>query len=286
MPIPLNSTQINNNGVLFTSGLYVSGSGSTLVGALSVENLNASTITITTVSASESSSHAVLVQNLSSSAGTIKGNIGFALRNDYYGSLNNNYPVPYGSVEYTVISTAGRNTSRTEYLGNANMLQKVSEHTAHSTKEFSRINSQFTTRRYVFSGTTTGVENIYLATADIPNVQYIEMPSWESWNFTLRIIARKTDQLASDAFFINGYCDNYDSGTINGQQVQVYEMASPGLAQYLNAVAVFDQNGGANNYFRIQCQSTIGTEIKWVGYLDVVANYASASARQGGAGAL
>jgi hypothetical protein len=92
--------------------------------------------------------------------------------------------------------------------------------------------------------------------------------------------------LASDAFFINGYCDNYDSGTINGQQVQVYEMASPGLAQYLNAVAVFDQNGGANNYFRIQCQSTIGTEIKWVGYLDVVANYASASARQGGAGAL
>lgn len=284
MPIPQNSTQLNPNGILFTQGLYVSGSGSTFLGSFAVDNLTATTVNVLYATASDSSTNVLVRQTLTSSIRT--GSVDFAIRNDYYGSIGNLHPLAYGAVDYKVISTAGRNTQRTEYLGNGGALKASSEHTAFSTKEFSLGNSNFVTRRYVFSGTTTAVENIYLSTIDVPSSQFVEMPSWESWNFTLRIIARRTDQLASDAFFINGYCDNYASGTINGQQVQVYEMASPGLAQYLNAIAVFDQNGGLNNYFRIQCQSAIETEIKWVGYLDVVANYASASARPGGPGAI
>ena len=92
--------------------------------------------------------------------------------------------------------------------------------------------------------------------------------------------------MASDAFFINGFCDNYDIGTINGQSVQAYEIGSAPLTPNANAVVIFDQNGGANNYFRIQCQSLDAGTISWVAYLDVVASYASASARPDGPGGI
>lgn len=251
-------------------------------GSLNIRSDGGLPLTITTVTASESSSHAIFRQYISSSAGTIKGNVGFGLKNEFYGSINNGYPFPYGATEYTVLNTSLRTTKKTDYLGGGGILEKISEYNRHSYKEFSRINSNFTHRTYVFTGTTNGVENIYLSVADLPADQYIEMPVWESWNFTLRVIARKTTALASDAFFINGFCDNYEVGTINGQAVQTYEIGSAALTPNANAVVIFDQNGGANNYFRIQCQSLDGGTISWVAYLDVVANYASASARPDG----
>lgn len=251
-------------------------------GSLNIRSDGGLPLTITTVTASESSSHAVFTQYVSSSAGTIKGNVGFGLKNEFYGSINNGYPFPYGATEYTVVNTTVRTTKKTDYLGGGGQFEKISEYNRHSLKEFSRLNSNFTHRTYVFNGTTNGVENIYLTTADLPADPYIDMPVWESWNFTLRVIARKTTALASDAFFINGFCDNYEVGTINGQAVQTYEIGSAALTPNANAVVIFDQNGGANNYFRIQCQSLDGGTISWVAYLDVVANYASASARPDG----
>jgi hypothetical protein len=257
-----------------------------VTGSLDIRSDNQLPLTITTVTASESSSHAIFRQYISSSAGTIKGNVGFGLKNEFYGSINNGYPFPYGATEYTVVNTTVRTTKKTEYLGGGGQLEKISEYNRHSLKEFSRLNSNFTHRTYVFNGTTNGVQNIYLTTADLPADPYIDMPVWESWNFTLRVIARKTTGLASDSFFINGFCDNYDIGTINGQSVQAYEIGSAPLTPNANAVVIFDQNGGANNYFRIQCESLDGGTISWVAYLDVVANYASASARPDGPGGI
>jgi hypothetical protein len=255
-------------------------------GSLNIRSNNQLPFTITSVTASESSSHATFRQFISSSTGTIQGNVGFGLKNEFYGTINNGYPFPYGATEYTVLNTTVRNTKKTEYIGGGGLFEKINEYNRHSYKEFSRLNSNFTHRTYVFSGTTNGAENIYLGTADIPSEQFIEMPVWESWNFTLRVIARKTDGLASDSFFINGFCDNYNIGTINGQSVQSYEIGSPTVTPNLNAVVIFDQNGGANNYFRIQCASIDAGTVTWVAYLDVVANYASASARPDGPGGI
>lgn len=285
MAIPINSTQLNSNGLLFTQGLYVSGSGSTFIGNFSVQNLSASTITIGYTTSSESSSNVIFSQILSSSTGT--GQIDFGIKNNYYGTIGNIFPSPYGSTEYRVVSTGFTpSTKRIDSIGYVGKDTPVTEKTNFSTKDYSAFNNNFTHRKYVMNGTTVGYQNVYLSMPEsLPPIEYVEMPSWESWNFTLRVIARKKDQLQSDAFFINGYCDNYGSGTINGQYVQTYELASPGLAQYLNVVVEYDQNGGANNYFRVQCQSNVVSDVVWMGYLDVIAVYASASARAGGAGA-
>jgi hypothetical protein len=242
--------------------------------------------TITAATGSESASHAVFKQYLSSSAGTIKGNVGFGIKNEFYGSLNNNYPAPYYATQYTVENTTAGRIKKTDYLASSYVLKAFSEDNNFSSKRFSILNSNFTQRSYVFSATTTAVENVYMGIGDIPSIQYISMPDQESWNFTLRIIARRSNALASDAFFIQGFCDNYGVGTINGQMVMPIEIGSPGLAPYLGAIVIFDQDGGNNNYFRIQCQSGLADVISWVGYLDIVSTYASASARPGGAGSI
>lgn len=241
---------------------------------------------ITAATGSESASHAVFKQYLSSSAGTIKGNVDFGIRNEFYGSLNNNYPAPYGSTQYTVESTTAGRVKKIEYLASSYTLKAFSEENNFSSKRYSILNSNFTQRNYVFYATTTAVENVYMGIADLPAIQYITMPDQESWNFTLRIIARRSDGLASDAFFMQGFCDNYGVGTINGQIVMPIEIGSPGLAPYLGANVIFDQDGGNNNYFRIQCQSGLSGTISWVGYLDIVSTYVSSSARPGGAGSI
>jgi hypothetical protein len=258
-------------------------------GDISAASLNLSGsdgLTILTATASESASHAVSRQYISSSAGTIKGNTGFGLKNEYYGSVNNAYPAIYGASEYVVENPTNGKLKNIAYIGDNGQIKAVSETNQYSIKRFSNLNSNFTQRNYVMFTATTGIENVYMGIGEIPSVQYIEMPLQESWNFVLRVIARKTTGLASDAFFINGFCDNYGIGTINGQTVKQIEIGSPTIVPALEVNVVFDQNGGANNYFRIECQSQTAATINWIGYLDIVSTYASASARPGGPGSI
>lgn len=243
-------------------------------------------IIITAATSSESASHAIVKQYLSSSAGTVKGNTGFGIKNEFYGSINNAYPAVYSAVEYVVETPSSGKIKTVTYLGDNGTLRAVSETNQYSVKRFGALNSNFSQRNYLFNTTTTGIEDVYMGISQIPSTQFIEMPVQESWNFVLRVIARKTTGLASDAFFINGFCDNYGVGTINGQYVTAFEIGSPVITPALQVNVVFDQNDGANNYFRIQCQSLTAATINWVGYLDVVATFASASARPGGPGSI
>lgn len=256
------------------------------ISAASLNLTGSDGLIISTVTSSESASHAVSRQYISSSAGTIKGNTGFGLKNEYYGSVNNAYPAIYGAVEYVVENPTNGKIKNVSYLGDNAQIKAVSETNQYSIKRFSNLNSNFTQRNYVMVTSTAGVETVYMGTGEIPSVQYIEMPLQESWNFVLRVIARKTTGLASDAFFINGFCDNYGVGTINGQSVKQIEIGSPDVVPALEVNVVFDQNGGANNYFRIECQSLTAATINWIGYLDIVSTYASASARPGGPGSI
>jgi hypothetical protein len=243
-------------------------------------------LNISAATSSESQSHAISKQYLSSSAGTIKGNTGFGIKNEFYGSVNNAYPASYAAVEYVVETPASGKIKSKTYLGDSGTLRAVSEINQYSVKRFGGLNSNFVQRNYVFTATTLEAEAVYMGIGQIPSVQFIEMPNQESWNFVLRVIARKTTGLASDAFFINGFCDNYGVGTINGQIVQPIEIGSPAIVPALAVNVQFDQNDGANNYFRIQCESLTAATINWIGYLDIVVAHGSASARPGGAGAI
>lgn len=239
-------------------------------------------ISVTATGSTTGSTVVLLTQYASGSVGNTVA--GFGIQNTYAGAISSFYPVPYGAVTYTIAAVGAFTSKRTEYLAAGGSLDKISEHNRTSTKEFIRGNQNFVSKRYVLTGTTVGAQNVYLNIPDIPADTFVEMSDQESWNFTVRIIARKTDALASDAFFIQGFCDNYGAGTINGQIAQPMEIGSNRLAPALGANIEFDQNGGANNYFRIQCQSADAGTVSWLGYIDVVATYASASARPEGPG--
>jgi len=228
----------------------------------------------------------VLVRHYASSSATTTPipNTGFGIRNEFYGSMTGFYPIPYGAVEYTVGNYLDGATKRTDYIGGKFAFEKITEHNPTLIQEFSRINTNYTHRKYIFSGTTTNIQNVYLSSpAGPPFPDYIDMPDQESWNFTVRTIARKTDinGFGSDAFFTNGYCDNNGVGTIVGLAAPVQEVGNAALVPALNVAIIFDQNAGANNYFRVQAQSNFDNSIiQWVAYVDIVANYYSASSAQ------
>lgn len=258
-----------------------------LYGDLNASSLNltgSDGISIRALATASASTVALVKQYASSSSGLP----GFGIKNEFYGSIGNFYPFALGSVSHEVENQTYYTTKKTDYIGYNSLFEKINEYKRDSFKEFSAMNSNFTHRKYILYGTTNGTENVYLAVPTLPRDEYIEMPDQESWNYELRIIARRTDGLASDAFFIYGYCDNYGTGSINGQAIQPLAEIGSNVqtVQGLAVVVVLDQDGGTHNYFRVQAQSTLGTgTVQWIGYLDVVANYASASARPGGPGA-
>ena len=138
------------------------------------------------------------------------------------------------------------------------------------------------------SGSMTSAGNIYLYVEDIPKVQYIEMGDSESWAFTIRVIGRRLDSLESVAYFINGYCDNYGTGTIIGSEVIESEIGSqnvppPNAVTNWNVDIVYDQNGGANNWLRVQAQNASGygvtNGIHWRAYVDIIVVGGRAQAR-------
>jgi hypothetical protein len=240
---------------------------------------------ITLSTSSNNTVQTLLKQYAISTDGTPKGDVGFGLRNEFYGTNNNSDPPSnYGATEYTVVNKPQFSTIKTDYVGyNGNNFDKISEYGVNSIKHFGRYNTNYVHREYVMVGITTGIENIYLSLAGGPVFDdYIDMPDEESWNFTVRVIARNSDNVASDAFFINGYCDNTGVGTIVGQDVLVTEVGAAGLVPLLNTDIVYDINGGANNYFRVEAESNINARIHWVAYIDIVANYAIAGARLDG----
>jgi hypothetical protein len=246
-------------------------------------DITSGSITITMATSSESASHTTLKQYVRSTDGTVLGNIGFGIRNEFYGSNDNFYPNPFGAIEYTVSDSPDNfATKNTNYISYNKNFEKISEIGVNSKKEFYRPNSNGTHREYIMSGRTNGIQDIYLNIFGPPNDDFIDMPTEESWNFTVRIIARNTDALASDAFFINGYCDNTGVGTIVGQDVIVNEIGAANLVPNLNVDIQYDQNGGNNNYFRIQCESDVNAVIDWVAYIDIVAVYGIAGARPAG----
>ena len=241
-------------------------------------------LNITRVTGSDTAVSVFTRQYASSSGGVIPGNTGFGIRNEFYGSLATYYPIAHGAVEYTVGNILDGATKRTDYIGGKFNFEKITEHNPTLIQEFSRLNTNYTHRKYIMNCTTTNQQNVYLAIpSGPPFAEYIDMPVQESWNFTVRVIARKTDAngFASDAFFINGYCDNNGVGTIVGLAAPLQEVGSAFLAPGLNVAIEFDQNGGANNYFRVLAQSNVpNSTIQWVGYVDIVANYYSASSAQ------
>jgi hypothetical protein len=249
-------------------------------------DITSGSITITKATGSESASHTTLTQYVRSTAGTIKGNTGFGIRNEFYGTNNDFYPIPFGAVEYTVASKPALfSTIQTNYIGYSGNHIKMSEYGVNSIKEFPYFNNNYVHREYVMVGTTTGTQNVYLSLAAGPPFEdFIDMPNEESWNFTVRVIARRTDNIASDAFFINGYCDNTGVGTIVGQGIIENEVGAAALIPVLNVAMVFDQaDPFANpvNYFRVQCQSNVGggAIIQWIGFVDIVANNIEAGPR-------
>jgi len=270
------------SGSVWTNSKQLTGSYG-LTGSLNIFQPTGSEIplNITRVTSSATAVSVFTRQYASSSIGT-STNSGFGIRNEFYGSIINLYPMPFGGVEYTVGNYADGATKRTDYIGGKFAFEKITEHNPTLIQEFSRINSNYTHRKYIMNGTTTGIENIYLSIpAGPPFNQFIDMYDYESWNFVVRIIGRRSDANAfgSVAYFIDGYCDNIGVGTIIGQAAENNRIGPQGLVQGTNTVIAFDQNGGNNNYFRVQCQSFLNTAtIQWVGYVDIVANYYSGSA--------
>jgi len=238
------------------------------------------------------SSNAVYNQiNYHVSSSTNTGSIGFGIRSNYYSSVNKilfgtEYQI--SSNEYKVYYTGSNPgfpghpgmVEHNEYLLKETTNKQVTQRRAGSFKEFTFDDANFERRTYIMSGSMTSSGSIYLYVEDIPKVQYIEMNDQESWAFTIRVIGRRLDELESVAYFINGYCDNYGTGTIVGSSNLISEIGSQGVAPPNNAVTnwnvdvIYDTNGGSNNWLRVEAQNASGygvsSGIKWRAYVDII----------------